>query len=138
MDKQPFTCFIPGLPVAQGRPRFAKVRKFTIVYDPVKSKQFKKYVSMIISKVMREKSQAQYTNAIYVKLLFLFKRPKAVSKLSVYKVTKPDLDNLGKLILDAGNRIIWQDDNLIAKLSLEKRYVVDNDIEGVALRVEKL
>jgi len=35
---------------------------------------------------------------------------------------KPDLDNLAKLVLDAANGILWDDDSQIIKLHLSKMY----------------
>ena len=35
---------------------------------------------------------------------------------------KHDIDNFSKLILDAGNGILWEDDGLIHKMTVEKDY----------------
>ena len=39
---------------------------------------------------------------------------------------KHDIDNFSKLILDAGNGILWEDDGQIQKLILEKYYDKEN------------
>lgn len=39
---------------------------------------------------------------------------------------KHDIDNFSKLILDAGNGILWEDDGLIYKVTVEKRYDKSN------------
>ena len=37
-------------------------------------------------------------------------------------MTRPDLDNLTKLVLDSANGILWVDDGQVARLEVEKRY----------------
>ena len=48
------------------------------------------------------------------------------------KTSKPDVDNLAKLVMDALNTIMWQDDAQIARLSVSKYYANDN-ITGVQI-----
>lgn len=38
------------------------------------------------------------------------------------KLTKPDVDNVLKFILDAGNMILWEDDRQITKVLISKIY----------------
>ena len=38
------------------------------------------------------------------------------------KLTKPDIDNVAKLIMDALNGVAWKDDALISDLIVRKRY----------------
>ncbi len=38
------------------------------------------------------------------------------------KVTKPDIDNLIKTVLDACNGHVWKDDNQITEITSSKRY----------------
>lgn len=52
-----------------------------------------------------------------------------------YKVTRPDLDNLAKLVLDAGTKAgFWLDDSQVADLHLVKFI---GDITGIAVTVEE-
>ena len=136
----PFSCFIPGMPLAQGRPRFARKGKFVVAYDPKESRAYKKYAAGVIQLVMREKSQRPFTETVQVDLLFIFPRPKGKKyQAQDFKVSKPDLDNLIKMSLDAGTVAgLWQDDNIIAKLSAEKRYTDDPASVGVAVKVQEL
>ncbi|RIL90966.1 RusA family crossover junction endodeoxyribonuclease, partial [Staphylococcus equorum] len=57
--------------------------------------------------------------------------------LGSYKRTKPDLDNLLKTVLDAGNEKLWKDDNQIVEIRTFKKYaetartvLIINEIEG--------
>ena len=69
-----------------------------------------------------------------VSLRFFFKRPKSAPKSRTEPVVKPDLDKLVRAILDAGNRILWDDDSQVVCITARKRY---GDREGVLIRVER-
>jgi len=67
-------------------------------------------------------------------LIFYKRRPKRISAeyLKEYPARVPDEDNLGKLIKDAGNEILWTDDARIVSSLVEKRY---GEPEGVQVRL---
>jgi len=57
----------------------------------------------------------------------------------VCHVSKPDADNLAKLVLDRitrGERI-WRDDSQVAKLSVQKFWAITDARIGVYLSVER-
>ena len=41
---------------------------------------------------------------------------------------KPDVDNIAKSILDALNGFVFKDDNQVSKISVEKRYALEEKI----------
>ena len=42
---------------------------------------------------------------------------------------KPDIDNIAKVVLDALNKLAFQDDNQITKLVIEKEYAEEEKIQ---------
>jgi Holliday junction resolvase RusA-like endonuclease len=48
--------------------------------------------------------------------------------------TKPDLDNVVKLVGDAGNGIVWKDDSHIAEVHARRRY---GDAPALHITVER-
>jgi Holliday junction resolvase RusA-like endonuclease len=85
--------------------------------------------------------------AFEVKLTFFFRRPKShygkgghvKASAPVCHVSKPDADNLAKLVLDRitrGGRI-WRDDSQVAKLSVHKFWAITDARIGVYLSVER-
>jgi Holliday junction resolvase RusA-like endonuclease len=42
--------------------------------------------------------------------------------LNALPVSKPDVDNFAKMVLDVCNGILWQDDAAVVRLSAFKRY----------------
>lgn len=124
---------IPGEPVAQGRPRFSNRGGFTKVYDPPKSKVYKKFVS----EVAKKNIVVPFEKQIKVKIDVYRFIPKNFSKkktlLAINKElrpdTKPDIDNYAKGILDGCNGIVWKDDNLIVSLTVNKYFSDEPRVE---------
>jgi len=82
-----------------------------------------------------------------VKLTFFFRRPKShygkgghvKASAPVCHVSKPDADNLAKLVLDRitrGGRI-WRDDSQVARLTVEKYWAITDARIGVYLSIER-
>jgi Holliday junction resolvase RusA-like endonuclease len=97
---------IPLTPVAQSRPRFAK----GMVYEDYKVKRFK-----IDCKWLARKSYKGHP----------FKRDIPLHLETVFfvggkEVSKPDLDNLIKSLLDALEGVIYENDSQIIKLTAAK------------------
>ena len=71
-----------------------------------------------------------------VKIIAYFKPAKNTTKKTkeliekglISPIKKPDIDNIGKVMLDALNKIAFKDDNQVTKLEVEKKY---NDLEKV-------
>ena len=50
-------------------------------------------------------------------------------------IYKPDIDNLLKLVMDAGNKVFWKDDSQISRVQMEKIY--DNSGSTIITIVEE-
>ena len=115
---------IPGEPVAQGR---ARRGKWGNMFDPEKSRNFKKIVSNyaraaykgepVVCPVIMEL-------AIYRKIPASWskgKKQKAI-KGDVLPISKPDCSNYLKGVEDALNGIIYKDDSQIVGIAVYKAY----------------
>jgi Holliday junction resolvase RusA-like endonuclease len=49
---------------------------------------------------------------------------------ALYKVAAPDLDNLDKLVMDAANGILYDDDSQVVSMKSTKVWAGDNSKEG--------
>jgi Holliday junction resolvase RusA-like endonuclease len=85
--------------------------------------------------------------AFECKLTFFFRRPKShygkgghvKASAPVCHLSKPDADNLAKLVLDRitrGGRI-WRDDSQVAKLHVEKYWAITDARIGVYVSVQR-
>lgn len=129
-------CMIPGEPMAQARPRFARIGKGVRAFDPKKSRDGKAAIAAAMADAVdnHEEHGRAYPVArcipfmddcVRVIIVAAWACPKGdhrkVRKLPVrWRPKKPDADNIAKLVLDAGNGIWWSDDNQVVKLEVSK------------------
>ena len=132
--------FLDTIPVAKGRPRFTK-RGFS--YTPEKTRIAE---SNIIKLCESFKPAKPIETAVSVLLSFNVPIPQSYTKIKreaicngeLHPLTRPDLDNYAKLVLDAMNEIFYKDDSQIIDLVLSKRYAIDEKIGiGVVIKSEE-
>ncbi|WP_054677324.1 RusA family crossover junction endodeoxyribonuclease [Lacticaseibacillus sharpeae] len=118
---------IPIEPVAQGRPKFARMGQAVRAYDPAKSRKYK----ALVAGYAREQYTAQpLGGALNLQVTFYrpiqtsgskrLKHDKVVG--AVLPTVKPDLDNYFKAVTDALKGIVWVDDNQIVSVDMRKLY----------------
>lgn len=116
--------FFPFEPKPKGRPRFTKSGH---AYTPKATSDYEKS----IKEYYMEQTDDFYNTAIKVKLIFHMPIPKSVSKKKRAQmesgeikctVHNGDADNLAKAVLDGILGVAYEDDCLITKLNIEKRY----------------
>jgi Holliday junction resolvase RusA-like endonuclease len=143
--------FIFGDPKGQPRARaFARKMGATHVarmYDSDVADAWKRAVDLGIERELRAAAvPVDPVGAFEVKLTFFFRRPKShygkaghfKASAPVNHVSKPDADNLAKLVLDRitrGGRI-WRDDSQVAKLKVEKYWAITDARIGVYVSIE--
>lgn len=124
------TFFVPGEPKPQGRPRAFKNGGFAKVYSPLTEWRCTvlKYASDQLEKC------EQLTGPLSVSIRYFFARPRShfgtgknsgILKSSApdSHISRPDLDNLNKAILDAiGDSGLIQNDSQIDVLESQKKY----------------
>jgi len=128
MNKIKIFFTVPGAPVAQGRARFTTKNGYAGAYDPEKSRDYKNYIRLAAAKEMAGRPPLE--GALCLNVAILRPIPKSFSKKKVElavrgaisPVTRPDVSNYIKLIEDACNGIIWQDDSQITFLICGKYY----------------
>lgn len=103
---------VVGEPVAKARPR---VTRSGAVYTPKKTSDYESIVRMILNASMPLKTHLE--PPIRAELNFHFS---SARKKCGYKVTRSDLDNLVKSVLDACNGIAYKDDAGVAVLVARK------------------
>jgi Holliday junction resolvase RusA-like endonuclease len=117
-------------PIPQGRGRSVLWNKKGVaqrgeaprvgVYDPEKSRDMKKIVHDTCKNIMKD--EELFSGPLKVDYTFMIEKPKSKPKWKKLPDKKPDLSNYIKLIEDACNGVIWNDDGQICKSSEEKIY----------------
>lgn len=117
---------IEGEPVAQGRPRFSTINGHARVYDPAKSRNYKKMVRSVaerhVSKPIDEPLKLVIDVYKGIPKSFSKKKRSEAIEGNLRPITKPDIDNYIKGILDGLNGVVWVDDNRIVSLTVNKFY----------------
>src|SRR3990167_6626040 len=134
---------IHGNPVAQGRPRFARIGNHVRAYDPAKSRSWKEAVRWAAVEGM--KGQAILTEALEVHLVFWFSRPKGhygtgkkhdwvKDSAPTQHTSRPDTENCLKGVLDGMKGIVFRDDSKVVRLVAEKKYTTKAPFTSVAVK----
>lgn len=121
---------IPGLPVAQGRPRLAVVGGHARAYSPAKATSWRGSAQVHMQRALSECVAPWATPAfppgvpLHVSIEAVWSQPASAPKrdraLRRYRPSRPDGDNVGKAVLDAGNGILWHDDAQVVVLHVVK------------------
>lgn len=125
--------YVPGVPVAKGRPRAFKMHNGGIgTYTPDKTVAWEQKVRAYACEV---KPATPFDIPLSVSLQFILPRPKSCPKHRIHPITKPDLDNLEKAVMDAMNGLIYVDDSRICLKTSLKGYSEDTTKIGVYVQV---
>jgi len=117
--------FIPGAPVAKGRPR---VMKSGVTFTPQKTRDAEKMVAVIAERAMKGKPPLAgplamtYHVTLGVPESWPNRKRQDAFLGTLMPIGRPDLDNIAKLVADACNGIVYADDSQIVEMNLRKSY----------------
>ena len=106
---------IPGEPVPKGRPR---ATRHGVVYTPKRTKEWEKAVFVAAKQSRIPKMSGDLT--VIVEFYRKSRR-------------RTDLDNLIKGVMDALNRVAWDDDSQVVKIMATKFFVDENPHTAVVI-----
>ena len=117
------TIAMPGLPVAWSR---AGRKGMNITFTPKKQRSAMGELKAAAAKIMD--GRPPLDGALAVSMTFQYPWPKSMSAkrradpVNRWRSSRPDIDNLFKLVGDGLNCIVWSDDGRIAKGTVSKIY----------------
>ena len=125
---------IPGDPIPKGRPRARIVtpkgkKPFVSVYSDSQTEKEERRIRWEAAAVMASSDKALYTTPVKLYFEFYMPIPSSFSKRQLQQIEqgllfpakRPDIDNLEKLIMDAFNGVVYDDDKqVIEKYSIKK------------------
>ena len=152
---------VPGEAKGQGRPRATIRGGHASVYERAEDKSYKGLIQFYAMKAVEKLSERngyrlslplegdgqgfEVTILVHKTVPKSFSKKKreealsgVLSKGTLSPRTKPDLDNIGKIVLDALNGVIWKDDSAVVSLLIRKLYS-EKDFMNVCIEcVEKV
>lgn len=131
--RREFHMVIDGEVGGKGRPRtrifYAGGKPMATIYPDPDSAKFERLIKGLAFAAMHR--QPMFEGPVEVEMVFWLKRPKSWTRKQCeaasgfYSTAKPDCDNRAKLIMDAFNEVVWEDDSQVSDLIVRKRYARD-------------
>ena len=104
-----------------------------ILYEPAELKNARAKLTSFLARY-RPRLNAPYTGPVELVTKWCF--PRGRHKDGEYRITKPDTDNLQKLLKDSMTALrFWKDDALVVDEHVEKIY---SKMPGILIRMEEL
>jgi Holliday junction resolvase RusA-like endonuclease len=131
---------VDGIPVAKGRPRFARQGSFVKTYTDQKTLGWERQVQEAATIAMGSSEPLETPVTLY--LYFRLPIPASWSKKRQERAKaeeerpakKPDWDNLSKAVCDALNGVVYKDDGQIISAHIKKVY---STVPGVDIMVSE-
>jgi Holliday junction resolvase RusA-like endonuclease len=133
---------IPGEPIAKARPRFFVSRGKKLAYNSQSTLE-----SEIGYRIKSQLANAKYdhsADSYEIDFNFYFRPPPGKdSNLKLWGIiphtSRPDLDNICKMYMDASNGILYRDDAQVTRLSSSKHYSTNprTEIDIMAKKIEE-
>lgn len=97
--------------------------KSGIRFTPEETRSWKQQIAIT---ALKYKPNELWTGPIAMNLEFFFPKPKSYSKKVKAHITKPDVDNLAKSVIDSLEGIIYKGDQQIVECIIKKSYIESN------------
>jgi len=116
---------IPGPARGKQRPRSTRTGR---VYTPAQTVNQEAYIKMLAATAMRGLApligplEATFSISVAIPKSFTRQQRKLIDEGSLYPTSKPDIDNVVKLLCDAMNGVVYGDDKQIVDLYVSKVY----------------
>ena len=118
--------------VTQQEHKITMVNGRPVFYDPSELKAAKE---KLIGNLYKHRIMGPYRTGVRLFTKWCFPKGKN-HKNGEYRITKPDTDNLQKMLKDCMTLVgFWQDDALVASEITEKFWA---DVPGIYIRIEEL
>jgi len=132
---------IPGRPMGKHRPRFVRKGGHVSTYSHKKDVNYETLIALSFRNDYPD--HEPFLGPISMFITAYMPIPKATSqkrraemvKENEVPTTKPDADNIAKIVCDALNGVAYKDDNQIAVLSIKKYY---SDVPRLEIRIEEV
>jgi Holliday junction resolvase RusA-like endonuclease len=127
---------VPGTPIGKGRPKAVRQGGFVRMYTPKQTLDYETDVAFKAAQAMGD--MPVLDTAVSMRIVAYYPIPASWSKKKQQQALagllipgKPDLDNVGKAVLDALNGVVYVDDKQVVRLLMEKEFSFEPRIEVI-------
>ena len=129
-------------PMGKQRPRIVSRGRFSTAYTPKPTRDWTTSAQKQIRKLWTG-DPIPAGVPVALSLVSVHKRPQRLMRKKdpaerLYKPTKPDADNVAKIVLDSLNGLVWTDDAQVCELSVSQFYAAKGEESKVELEVWRL
>jgi Holliday junction resolvase RusA-like endonuclease len=107
---------IHGKPVGKARPRFSRRGNKVVTFTPRETQIYEQNVKSLAQVAMLGKAMLEGPVKVTITAYFAHK------KKTGWHISRPDIDNVVKAILDGLNGVVFADDASVAQLVASKHY----------------
>jgi len=119
-----------GTPIGKSRPRFGRTKIGGVVtYTPQKTRDYERALKSFAQVAMIGKTMLEGPVKVTITAYFSHKTKTG------WHVSRPDLDNIIKAVLDALNEIVFDDDAAVCEIVASKKYDNEERIEVQVVNV---
>lgn len=127
---------VVGAPVGKRRPKFSTIHGYAQALKPKEDVIYENLVKIMFQQ-SKPNNYSLFNKPIKMNIEAYFAIPKSFSKVKqsqalegkLLPLTKPDADNIAKIICDALNDVAYKDDTQIVELSIIKRYAMEPKVK---------
>jgi Holliday junction resolvase RusA-like endonuclease len=130
-------CVIFTEPVAKGRPRSRVIAGHVQTYTPVKTRNAEAEIQALIRIEVMQQGQFDAGVPLKLEATFYRARPKHLPKRVTYPVQKPDTDNYCKLLVDALEKYVFDNDSQICTMVTRKRFCLPGQVPRIELKISE-
>lgn len=110
---------LPVAPTAKGRPRVVRTKAgHSMTYTPDKTVEAEERIRWYL----RNAGAKTHDGPVGVRVKFYVRRPKSAPKSQTWPSKRPDMDQFLKLLMDACNGVLWEDDSQVCYAEVWKSY----------------
>lgn len=127
MNKARAVFEVSGKPLGKQRPRVTVIQGHGRAYTPEQTVNYENYIKMCY---LKHQNGDLYDKPLRMAITAVYEIPKSFSNVKrktaladeKKPLTKPDVDNVAKVVCDALNGIAYKDDSQIVELRISKHY----------------
>jgi len=137
---------VNGIPQGKARPRVSAARGKVVAYTPKKTRDYEREIAEAAKTAAMIADWTKSDGPIRLNICAWFpvptswsrKKREAAQSGDLYPTSKPDADNIGKVVSDGLNDVVYNDDKQVVECVVKKRYCTADKQPHIVVFVEPM